>query len=89
MGNNGPTGCGGAATAPTWSACPPLHRRSSIQRARPALHIAGVREMNGDLFRMLDAAADRSKPATVFTAYMATTFGLEPRTLPSADAPPA
>ena len=44
------------------------------------LHIAGVREMNGGLFRMLEDAADDADAGEAFTAYMATMFGLELRT---------
>jgi NAD+--dinitrogen-reductase ADP-D-ribosyltransferase len=53
------------------------------------LHIAGVREMNGDLFRMLDAAADEAEAGEVFAAYMATMFSLEPRPPVAGDRPPA
>jgi NAD+--dinitrogen-reductase ADP-D-ribosyltransferase len=42
------------------------------------LHIAGAREMNRDLFRMLDTAADLAAAGGIFTAYMATMFGLAP-----------
>ena len=44
------------------------------------LHIAGVREMNPELFRMLEDAPDVAAAGAVFTAYMASTFGLTPRT---------
>jgi len=50
----------------------------------PPLHISGVRQMNPDLFRMLDAASDEAEAGEAFAAYMATMFGLEPRPAASA-----
>lgn len=43
------------------------------------LHIAGVREINGGLFHMLEGAADEADAGQAFSAYMATMFGLERR----------
>jgi NAD+--dinitrogen-reductase ADP-D-ribosyltransferase len=56
--------------------------------ARP-VHIAGAREMNPDLFRLLDRAASPAEAADAFTTYMAAMFGLqaEPRPAPAAGVP--
>jgi NAD+---dinitrogen-reductase ADP-D-ribosyltransferase len=53
---------------------------------RRPLHIAGVREMNHGFFRMLDAAQEEGESGRIFTAYMATMFGL---TVPVSDDEPA
>ena len=42
------------------------------------LHVAGVREMNCPLFRMLEETADEAEAGEAFGAYMATMFGLRP-----------
>ena len=47
--------------------------------ANRPLHIAGVREMNVSLFRMLERTMDEAEAGEVFTAYMATMFGLASR----------
>ncbi|MFO1145604.1 MAG: NAD(+)--dinitrogen-reductase ADP-D-ribosyltransferase [Rhodospirillales bacterium] len=52
---------------------------TDFNAANRPLHIAGVREMNGPLFRMLEQAADEAEAGDAFTAYMATMFGLSPR----------
>lgn len=49
------------------------------------LHIAGVREMNGPLFRMLEETADEAEAGEAFGAYMATMFGLRPKPPASAE----
>jgi NAD+--dinitrogen-reductase ADP-D-ribosyltransferase len=43
------------------------------------LRIAGVREMNSDLFRMLHEAPDPEERSAIFTAYMGAMFGLNAR----------
>jgi NAD+---dinitrogen-reductase ADP-D-ribosyltransferase len=43
------------------------------------LHIAGVREMNRDLFRMLNASVDPEESARFFMVYMTTMFDLAAR----------
>jgi NAD+---dinitrogen-reductase ADP-D-ribosyltransferase len=43
-----------------------------------ALRIAGVREINHGLFRMLDKAPEEGEAGEIFTTYMAAMFGLAP-----------
>lgn len=50
----------------------------AFNRAGVRLGIAGVREANPGLFRMLEAAATAEHAAAVFTAYMEVVFGLYP-----------
>lgn len=48
------------------------------ERADP-VHIAGVREMNGELFRLLGRASNLGEAGEAFGAYMAAMFGLNDR----------
>lgn len=57
---------------------------ADFNAANRPLHIAGVREMNRPLFRMLEQTANETEAGEAFAAYMATMFGLSPR--PSAPA---
>lgn len=50
------------------------------------LRIAGVREMNPELFRLLDSTREPGEAGELFTAYMAAMFALAPR---AAERPPA
>ncbi|TAN71709.1 MAG: NAD(+)--dinitrogen-reductase ADP-D-ribosyltransferase [Magnetospirillum sp.] len=43
-----------------------------------ALHISGVREMNGSLFEMLSQAKDLTEAGEAFTCYMMAMFGIDP-----------
>ena len=52
---------------------------TDFNAANLPLHIAGVREMNGPLFRMLEETADEVEAGEAFGAYMATMFGLVAR----------
>lgn len=47
------------------------------------VHIAGVREMNADLFRLLDATSEMADAADLFTSYMATMFALSDNRRPA------
>ncbi len=58
---------------------------TDFNAANRPLHIAGVREMNGQLFRMLEQTGDEAEAGEAFTAYMATMFGLTPRPTASAE----
>lgn len=52
---------------------------TDFNAANRPLHIAGVREMNGPLFHMLEETADEAEAGEAFGAYMATMFGLTAR----------
>jgi NAD+---dinitrogen-reductase ADP-D-ribosyltransferase len=52
---------------------------AAFNASRRPLRIAGVREMNQDLFRMLETGSDPSECAEIFSAYMASMFGLDAR----------
>jgi Dinitrogenase reductase ADP-ribosyltransferase (DRAT). len=49
------------------------------------VHIAGVREMNADLFRLLDATSSMVDAADLFTSYMATMFALSEHRRPAGE----
>ena len=53
----------------------------AFNRAGLPLHLAGVRESNRGLFKMLEEADSAAHAATVFTAYMEVVFGLHPEQL--------
>lgn len=57
---------------------------AAFNAASHPVHIAGVREMNIDLFRLLEGAETIADASQVFVAYMATMFGLvdEPKLAP-------
>lgn len=48
---------------------------TDFNAANRLLHIAGVREMNGPLFCMLEETADAAEASEAFSAYRATMFG--------------
>jgi NAD+--dinitrogen-reductase ADP-D-ribosyltransferase len=52
---------------------------SDFNESALPVHIAGVRETNPDLFRLLATATDEAEAGELFTAYMATMFGLGDR----------
>lgn len=53
-----------------------LFASAAYNSSNRSVHIAGVREMNTDLFRLLDAAGSLEEASGLFSAYMATMFGL-------------
>jgi NAD+---dinitrogen-reductase ADP-D-ribosyltransferase len=51
---------------------------AAFNDAAPALRVAGVREENAHLFRMLERSASAEHAAVIFEHYMAVMFGLTP-----------
>ena len=58
---------------------------ANFNAARRPLRIAGVRELNHDLFRLLEAVGDFEAGAALFTDYMSSMFGLAPRSAAEAE----
>lgn len=72
-----------------------LFASAAFNAAHCPVHIAGVREMNGDLFRLLSEIPSLEEAANLFTSYMATMFALVeerrslvPNTAAQGDPPP-